>query len=301
MGEGEIVNPRAGQPTPRLAFADYRRDDANWITTIVGDFYPDVIEPAESLYAPVLTKFGQLLDVSASSSDLLRHISDVRGPMRIQLLRVFRKYVSPSTSVEMLKRKGNLDRIIERFEEGFRDINVVKAAFGERSIPDAPISVLLWEYKDRGQKGYELTDLFFNEFELLFPDLSITGPRRAGRDVLMRDVFIDFPFPRYPVDFVIKEGDTVLAIGLARYDSDRGGAQEDDRTSGYRNTARTILDYCAAKGLDTKVLFLNDGPGLLSGSMWQDYADLEASAPGRIMVFTLRMMRERITLDWLRS
>jgi len=294
-------DPRAGQPVPRRTFADYRQDAGNWITTASGDFYPDVIEPAESLYAPVLAKFGQLLDVSRSSAELLRHISDVRGPMRIQLLRVFRKYVSPPTSVEMLKRKGDLDGIIERFGPEFRDIGAVTAAFKGRPVSDAPLSVLLWEYKDRGQKGYELTDLFFDEFGLLFPDLSIDGPRRAGRDILMREVFADFPAPRQPVDFVIKERDTVLAIGLARYDSDRGGAQEDDRTSGYNNTARMILDYCEARGLRTKVMFLNDGPGLLLGSMWRDYADLEASNRGKVLVFTLRMFRERVTLDWLRS
>lgn len=49
------------------------------------------------------------------------------------------------------------------------------------------------------------------------------------------------------------------------------------------------------------MMFLNDGPGLLLGSMWRDYAALEQSLPGKIMVFTLRMMRERVTLDWLRS
>ena len=84
-------DPRAGQPRPRHSFADYRHDAADWITTASGDFYPDVIEPASNLYEPVLIKFGQLVDMSASSTDLLRHISDVKGPMRIQLLRVFRK------------------------------------------------------------------------------------------------------------------------------------------------------------------------------------------------------------------
>jgi len=93
--------------------------------------------------------------------------------------------------------------------------------------------------------------------------------------------------------------DEILAIGLARYDSDRGGAQEDDRTGGYYNCANEILTYAKLHGLRTKVIFLNDGPGLLLGSMWNDYARLENSWPGRIMVATLRMIPERITLDWL--
>ena len=53
----------------------------------------------------------------------------------------------------------------------------------------------------------------------------------------------------------------LLAIGLARYDSDRGGAQEDDRTGGYQNCADEILNYAKKHKLRTKVIFINDGPG----------------------------------------
>lgn len=49
------------------------------------------------------------------------------------------------------------------------------------------------------------------------------------------------------------------------------------------------------------MIFLNDGPGLLLGSMWDDYTTLERSSPDKIMVLTLRMVPERITLEWLRS
>jgi len=114
-------------------------------------------------------------------------------------------------------------------------------------------------------------------------------------------VFKDYPKPGRPVDFVIYKDQTVLAIGLARYDSDRGGAQEDDRTGGYSNCADEILGYAKRKGLKTKVIFLNDGPGLLLGSMWNDYASLERSWPGKILVLTLRMVPERITASWLKS
>ena len=91
----------------------------------------------------------------------------------------------------------------------------------------------------------------------------------------------------------------MLAVGLARYDSDRGGAQEDDRTGGYKNCADEVLAYAQEQGLDLRVIFLNDGPGLLLGSMWRDYAALEESWPGKIKVVTLRMMPERITAEWL--
>ncbi len=83
------------------------------------------------------------------------------------------------------------------------------------------------------------------------------------------------------------------------YDSDRGGAQEDDRTGGYHNCADEILNYAKKHRLRTKVIFINDGPGLLLGSMWNDYARLERSRPGKILVATLRMVPERFTRDWL--
>ena len=90
-----------------------------------------------------------------------------------------------------------------------------------------------------------------------------------------------------------------MAIGLARYDGDRGGAQEDDRTGGYNNCAKEILSYTKQRGLSTKVIFLNDGPGLLLGSMWNDYSKLEQIDVDHIMVLTLRMMKTRLTNKWL--
>ena len=41
------------------------------------------------------------------------------------------------------------------------------------------------------------------------------------------------------------------------------------------------------------------GPGLLLGSMWRDYAEIEKRGKGRILVTTLRMLDERLTKDWL--
>jgi len=130
--------------------------------------------------------------------------------------------------------------------------------------------------------------------------LEIDGPERAGQDILMKEVFSrNYPNPTRPVDFVIREGDEVLAIGLARYDSDRGGAQEDDRPGQYHTAVDEILKYSRKNGLRTKVILLNDGPGLLLGSMWNDYSKLENSHLGEVLVVTLRMIPERLTLDWL--
>lgn len=72
-----------------------------------------------------------------------------------------------------------------------------------------------------------------------------------------------------------------------------------DRTGGYKNCADEILSYCKGKRMKTKVVFLNDGPGLLLGSMWRDYAEIEKLGKGKILVTTLRMLDERLTKDWL--
>lgn len=284
-------------------FEDYKNDAPNQITMANGAFYPDILAQACELYKPVLVYFGQLLKVSPSSDMLLKEITKLTQTwMRIQLLRVFRKYVSPDTSVEMLKSKNKIPMVCATFGKDFRPINVVQKKFNERPLPDEALCAVLWEYKDRGQKGYSLTETFFDMFQSKFPDYTIEGPKRAGADVQLKSVFPDYPNPTRPVDFVIRDNNkNVLAIGLARYDSDRGGAQEDDRTGGYNNCAKEILAYTSTKKLKTKVIFLNDGPGLLLGSMWDDYSKLEKINSDRIMVLTLRMLDERLTEKWLKS
>jgi hypothetical protein len=285
-------------------FADYKADAATWITLATGEYYPDILKDACELYKPVLVLFGQMLKSSESSVRLFLQIVEVPdGWMRVQLARVFRKYVSPETPVEMLKVKSRAARICGEFGKGFRPIREVQARFMSRPIPDEALCAILWEYKDRGKKGYDLTERFFSLFRCTFPDLPIKGPERAGRDILLGEVFERYPRPDRPVDFLIYDqaGKEVLAVGLARYDSDRGGAQEDDRTGGYHNCADEILRYAKNRKLRTKVIFVNDGPGLLLGSMWNDYASLERGGRGRIMVVTLRMIPDRITHEWLLS
>lgn len=282
-------------------FADFKEEGANWITLATGEFYPDILVDACKLYQPVLEIFSQLLKSSESSDRLFISTTEIKQKwMRIQLARVFKKYVSPNTPVEMLKKKTNTKMICEQFGDGFRPIQVVQKAFENRPMPDETICTILWEYKDRGQKGYDLTDRMFKLFRSKFPNLDISGPERAGRDILLGEIFEDYPNPKRPADFIIKEGDDVLAIGFARYDSDRGGAQEDDRTGSYKNCADEVLNYAKSKGLNTKVIFVNDGPGLLLGSMWDDYSELERRWNETIVV-TLRMIPDRITYDWLKN
>jgi len=286
------------------SFADFKPDAANWITLATGEYYPDILKDACELYKPVLVLFSQLLRTSESSVRLFMQIAEqTDGWMRVQLARVFRKYVSPETPVEMLKKKTQAEQICREFGKGFRPVQKVQAAFASRPIPDEALCAVLWEYKDRGKKGYDLTERFFALFRSSFPSLVIKGPERAGKDILMGELFEKYPNPGRPVDFAIfdKAGKEVLVIGLARYDSDRGGAQEDDRTGGYHNCADEILDFAKRRRLRTKVIFINDGPGLLLGSMWDDYARLEKSRSGKILVATLRMVSERITREWLFS
>ena len=71
------------------------------------------------------------------------------------------------------------------------------------------------------------------------------------------------------------------------------------RTGGYTSCADEILNYAKSKNINIKVMFLNDGPGLLLGTMWDDYAKLEERWGDKIKVVTLRMIPERITMDWI--
>lgn len=282
-------------------FRDYKAENANWITLATGEFYPDILVDACNLYKPVLELFRQLLKSSESSEKLFLQTVEITQPwMRIQLARVFRKYVSPNTPVEMLKQKRKAEWICKEFGKGFRPIVEVQKAFVSRPMPDEALCAVLWEYKDRGQKGYDMTERMFELLRSKFPDFEILGPERAGRDILLGEVFEDYTKPDRPADFIIKDGNEILAVGFARYDSDRGGAQEDDRTGGYSNASRELLEYAVGKDLRTKIIFVNDGPGLLLGSMWDDYSYIE-EASDDIKVVTLRMITERITLEWLKS
>lgn len=285
-----------------MNFSDYQNEAHLWITLSTGEYYPDVLPLACELYQPVLVTFGHLIERAHSSKDLFMQIAELQPQwMRIQVCRVFRKYVSPETPVEMLKKKSAANAICENFGAGFRPIAEVQKRFRERPMPDEAICAILWEYKDRGKKGYDLTERLFSIVRENYPKLTISGPERAGKDILLGEIFPEYPKPDRPVDFVLMEKGQILAVGLARYDSDRGGAQEDDRTGQYRDCAAEVLGYADKHGLKTKVIFLNDGPGLLLGSMWRDYAHIDEAWGNRVKVATLRMFPERITMKWLKS
>lgn len=282
-----------------LSFADYDPEKWKWITAFDVGFYPDHFAEAMAFYKPSIDRFRDLAAMARSSTNLFRLIQREPQRGRVQLLRIFRRYVSPVTSVEMLKRVRDTDAICAAFEPLFRDIEAVRENIGNREY-DIILSAILYEHKDRGKLGYQLTGEFFTWFDTSFRTgrFEALGPRGAGADIELRQLFHDYPHG-CPCDIIIRSGQEVLVAGFARYDSDRGGSQEDDRTGGNRSKVDQILEYAERNGLPLKILFLNDGPGLLLGSMWRDYADLENCAPERVMVVTLKMLDERLTEAWL--
>lgn len=284
------------------SFSNYKSKASQYITFIDSEFYPDYLDEAKTIYGSVIEQFAELANISSSSAELLTSIIEKPNPSRTQLLRVFRKYVSPDTSVEMLKVKKKIPNIIKDYGYRFREIEEVRANLASRPNPDEALMGILIEYKSRGQKGYELTEAFFLWFESTFSsEYLIQGPVRAGRDVMLDEVLKNWD-KKTPADILISRNDgTPLVIGFARYDSDRGGAQEDDRTGGNRDKVTEILRYADTYNLPLKIFFLNDGPGLTLGSMWNDYAALENEGKGRVIVCTLKMLNERFTRDWLES
>lgn len=286
-------------------FGDYKTEASDYVTSQERPFYPDYLEDAKTLYADVFTSFGKMLKEASSSADLLKIINLQPGDVRIQLLRCFRKYVSPMTSVEMLKVKAKQQVVIDTFGHSFRGLKDVRTAFSARPNDDEALAAVLWEHHDRGTPGYVLTEEFFDIFEEMYGhEYLLAGPRRAGADVQLATALPKFT-KIVPADFVIlrKIDTTPLVVGFAHYDSDRGGSQEDDRTGGNQDKVEKIMAWAARRRTPIRVLFINDGPGLLLGSMWNDYARLETNNivddELRVMVLTLKMVSERLNRDWL--
>jgi hypothetical protein len=278
-------------------FGDFADKGSRWITVAGAEYYPDYLVGAVERYTEPLRVFGELATQSPSSAELFRNIMEVRDvELRKALARIFRRYVSPTSPVELLKRKLNVEKTLRDFGKSFRPIAEVRAAYESRPAADEAIAAVLKEHQERGKKGAELTNQFFAWVRLHLPGVSIRG----GRDIPLRRLFPDYPKNR-GVDFVMEEDDDILAVGYLHYDSDRGGAQEADRTGGYREAAEEIVPFLQRTGRATKLVYVNDGPGLLAGAMWRKYAELEKQWPYRIMVATLKMLRNRLSVDWLRS
>jgi len=82
-----------------ISFSSYKVTVSKWITIFDSPFYPDSLDEAKMLYEKVLERFIELVDEATNSANLLKIITKEPDPLRIQLLRVFRRYVSPDTTV----------------------------------------------------------------------------------------------------------------------------------------------------------------------------------------------------------
>ena len=219
---------------------------------------------------------------------------------------MYRRCVSPILDTEATKKitKISTASLVEAYGNTFKPIAKLKEQFGNLSKEHhATLAALIGEYDSRGQSGYQLTELFFDWFEEAFAGrMTIEGPRRAGRDVELSSVFPDFE-GSYPCDFVIRDADSseVLALGFARYDSTRGGAQSDDRTGGNLYKVAKAQEYCADSGKCFRLLFLSDGPGLTHNDTWKEACDLDGAWNGSVRVTTLKLSQERVTEQWLRG
>lgn len=186
------------------SFRDYWLEAADWITLSTGEFYPDVLPQACRYYAPVLEEFGSLLRTAPSSRSFFLSITDTPNQwMRTQLCRVFKKYVSPDTPVEMLKRKSQADWICSTYGNRFRDVALVQRKFSARPVPDEALCAILWEYKARGRKGYDLTEALFQLLRANLPGYRVVGPERAGPDVILSEALGGYPKHDRAVDFLI--------------------------------------------------------------------------------------------------
>ncbi|HEQ3499197.1 hypothetical protein [Raoultella ornithinolytica] len=268
--------------------------------------FPEVMELLLLKYKDDIFIFVEMIKSSESSGELLAKVRTFKGKnTRMTLLKLFRRCVSPVLDTEMTKKisKIKTDDIVRNYGETFKDIAILKEQFSNISNNVVyALCALLGEYDSRGKLGYQLTDVFFDWFEDEFEsELKITGPRGAGRDVELVTFIPDFQHT-YPCDFVIQDmTDEVIAVGFARYDSTRGGAQADDRTGGNSDKVWKAMDYYQTTGKKFKIIFLSDGPGLAHRDIWIEACKLDGLWDGNVRVTTLKTLQQRITLEWLNS
>lgn len=266
--------------------------------------FPEVLTALRIKYQDDIDLFIKLIGNSSSSADLLHRIRSSGFPQgqRMSLLKMFRRCVSTVLDTEATKKLSNTtESFVEAYGSTFKQIDVLKSQFA--SISDetkGALAALVGEYDTRGQSGYQLTGMFFDWFEKQFAGkLTITGPRGAGRDVELSTVFSDYA-GSYPCDFVIHDlKRQPLAVGFARYDATRGGAQSDDRTGGNANKVEKAKRYFESTGKRFRLLFLADGPGLAHKDTWAEACALDGDWEDSVRVTTFKLASEKVTLKWL--
>ncbi len=287
------------------SIADVRRIVTPIDTTIR---FPEVLDLLIDKYGNSIDLFCQLIIDSSSSEDLLRKIRspDRDSNERMALLKMYRRCVAPVLDTETTKKikKINSETLIEDYGHTFKPISKLNRQFS--ALPKEykyALAALVGEYDTRGQLGYELTGIFFDWFEQKFAGrYTIEGPRGAGRDIELSELYPAFQ-GSYPCDFVVRRcTDTeVLAVGFARYDSTRGGAQSDDRTGGNANKVEKAKAFDTITPTHLKLIFLSDGPGLLHRDTWEEACALDGQWNGRVRVITLKLAAKRVSPEWLES
>ena len=270
--------------------------------------FPEIVDVLVDKYGHAIDTFCQLVIESDSSGEVLRKIRspDRDAHERMALLKMYRRCVAPVLDTETTKkiRKVETETLVETYGHTFKPISKLHEQFV--NLPTEykfALAALVGEYDTRGQLGYQLTDLFFDWFEDRFSGIyRIEGPRGAGRDIELSELFPAFQ-GSYPCDFAIRRrlDDEVLAIGFARYDSTRGGAQSDDRTGGNSNKVDKAMASEAILPIGLKLIFLSDGPGLMHGDTWEEACTLDGRWGGRVRVITLKLAEKRISQEWLET
>jgi len=270
--------------------------------------FPEVLDILIDKYDDAIDIFCDLIKSSDSSADVLVKIrtTERKADERMALLKMYRRCVSPVLDTETTKKikKVSNEMLIETYGETFKPIGKLKKQFG--NLPKEmryALAALIGEYDTRGQLGYQLTGAFFDWFEDHFKDeFIIEGPRGAGRDIELAEIFPDFK-GSFPCDFVVRKAkdNTPVAVGFARYDSTRGGAQSDDRTGGNSNKVDKAKKYFKNSGKHVKLIFLSDGPGLLHKDTWEESCTLDGKWNGYVRVATLKLAAKSITKEWLES
>ncbi|MCY7335792.1 MAG: hypothetical protein LH613_06200 [Chamaesiphon sp.] len=268
--------------------------------------FPESLEILINKYSGAVETFCQLIRECDSSEDVLRQIRqpEREADERMALLKMYRRCVSPVLDTETTKkiRKISTESLIETYGLTFKPIAKLKQQFQAMS-PEYrfALAALIGEYDTRGQSGYELTGLFFDWFAAHFEGkYLIEGPRGAGRDIELSTLYPSYQ-GAFPCDFVIRRvsDNEVAAIGFARYDSTRGGAQSDDRTSGNANKVDKAKAFDQVTPTKLKIIFLADGPGLMHNDTWEESCQLDGQWDGRVRVVTLKLAAKRITSEWL--
>ena len=290
-----------------MGFLSSISDPQKVITAIEsGVRFPEVVQVLRDKYDEDIKCFAQFVASSGSSAELLGRIRSpsISKEKRMSLLKIFRRAVSGVCDTEATKKIKAIttQSLVAAYGHTFKPISKLQEQFGNLdNALIASLAVSMGEYDNRGKQGYVLTGMFFDWFEDKFhPTLKIDGPRGAGSDIELSSVVLGFS-GSCPCDFVITDDtdDKVVAVGFARYDSTRGGAQSDDRTGGNANKVTKIKEYHQNTGDLIRVVFLSDGPGLSHKDTWLEACELDGIWDDNVRVSTIKLCEDRLTLDWL--